>query len=131
MRMRSGFSALVLTAAMSFAACDESPTGPSSGAVAVVEVGSEVFRVWLRTPDQIEAARAALAGGPASIPNGRIVSGTEVNTGWSWHLEDVTFAAVTIELCDGRPSAVEREGTAFGGGRFCPWSARVVSVNEL
>ena len=56
------------------------------------------------------AARAAQAGGRARIPIGRIASGTQVNAGWSWHLEDVSFVEVAIELCDGRPSDVERQG---------------------
>jgi ABC-type glycerol-3-phosphate transport system substrate-binding protein len=30
----------------------------------------------------------------------------------------------------GGPSDVEREGTSFGGGRYCPWSATVVRVEE-
>ena len=63
------------------------------------------------------------------IPIGRIVAGTQVNSGWSWHLEDVTFAEVAIELCDGRPSDVERAGIQFGGGRFCPWNATVVRID--
>jgi hypothetical protein len=49
--------------------------------------------------------------------------------GWNWHLEDVTFAESTIELCDGRPSDVERQGTSFGGGRFCPWAATIIDIN--
>jgi hypothetical protein len=93
-------------------------------------VADETFRVQLTDEAQIAAARSAQAGGPARIPNGRIVTGTSVNVGWSWHLEDVQFAEVTIELCDGRPSDVERQGVAFGGGRFCPWTARVISVDE-
>jgi len=44
------------------------------------------------------AARAAQSGGREKIPTGRIVVGTQVNTGWTWHLEGVTFAEVTIEL---------------------------------
>jgi hypothetical protein len=44
------------------------------------------------------AARAAQSGGREKIPTGRIVAGTQVNTGWTWHLEAVTFAEVTIEL---------------------------------
>ena len=44
------------------------------------------------------AARAAQSGGREKIPTGRIVAGTQVNTGWTWHLEGVTFAEVTIEL---------------------------------
>jgi len=129
MKMHHAFFALGL-ALLPLIACNESPTEPSSGAVATIEVGPEQFRVWLRTPEQIDAARAALAGGSASIPIGRIVPGTEFNTGWSWHLEDVAFAEVTMELCDGRPSAVEKQGTQFGGGRFCPWNAKVVRVDE-
>jgi len=78
-------------------------------------VASEIFRVQLVGGRLIEAARAAQAGGSARIPIGRIVLGAGVNTGWSWHLEDVEFAEATIELCDGRPSDVERQGTQFGG----------------
>ena len=37
---------------------------------------------------------------------------------------------ITTEVCDGRPSDVEREGVSFGGGRFCPWAARVISIDE-
>jgi hypothetical protein len=55
-------------------------------------VADECFRVWLTEREQIDAARAAQAGGSARIPNGRVVSGTQVNTGWNGHLEDVSFA---------------------------------------
>jgi hypothetical protein len=112
-------------------ACDEgTPTDPSAGAVVTFSVVNETFRVWLTDEQQIAAARAAQNGGSARIPNGRIVQGAQVNIGWSWHLADVTFAEFTIELCDGRPSDVERQGTGFGGGRFCPWSAQVVAIEE-
>lgn len=112
------------------AGCSDSPTSPSAGAVVTFQVVDERFKVRLTTPDQINAARQARAGGAANIPNGRIVAGTDVNAGWSWHLEDVNFAEITIEVCDGRPSDVEREGTNYGGGRYCPWSAVVVSIDE-
>lgn len=106
------------------------PTAPSSGALVTFNVANEVFRVLLTDADSIAAARAAQNGGPANIPNGRIVAGTQVNTGWSWHLEDVEFAEVSIELCDGRPSDVERQGVGYGGGRYCPWGATVVRIDE-
>ena len=121
-------SALGLT--LSVMACDETPTAPSSEAVVTFRVVNETFRVLLTAPDQLAAARAAEAGGRARIPLGRIVSGTQVNTGWSWHLEDVTFAEATIEVCDGLPSHVEREGTQFAGGSYCPWSAVIVRIDE-
>ena len=106
----------------------DSSTSPSGLATVTLGVGGETFRVALTTPQQVTAARAAQSGGPARIPNGRIVAGAQVNTGWNWHLEGVEFVEVAIELCDGRPSDVERQGTAFGGGRFCPWSARVLRI---
>ena len=122
---------LIAALALLTSACDDTSTDPSEDPIAVVRVGEETFRIRLDTPALHGAARAALAGGSASIPNGRIVSGTDINAGWSWHLTGVAFAEVTIELCDGSPSMVEsavRAGTVFGGGRFCPWSARVVAI---
>jgi hypothetical protein len=104
------------------------PTAPSPGAIVTFRVADETFRALLIRDDQIAAARRAQSGGPARIPSGRIVAGTQVNRGWSWHVEELIFAEATIELCDGRPSDVERQGTAFGGGRYCPWSAAIVSI---
>jgi hypothetical protein len=103
---------------------------PSSGALVTLSVADETFRLWVAGDKQIAAARAAQSGGRARTPNGRIVSGAQVNAGWSWHIEDVEFVEFTIELCDGRPSDVERESTSCGGGRFCPWTARVVRIQE-
>ena len=123
--------AAVALVAMLGAACgDGGPSAPSSGAIVTLAVSGETLRVALTTPAQVAAARAAQAGGLARIPSGRIASGTQVNAGWSWHLEDVAFVEVAIELCDGRPSDVERQGTAFGGGRFCPWTATVTRIDE-
>jgi hypothetical protein len=99
-------------------------------AVVIFDVAGETFRVEVIGSEQISAARAAQALGTTIIPNGRIAVGTQINKGWSWHLEDVDLAAVAVELCDGRPSDVERDGIRFGGGRFCPWSARVLMVSS-
>ena len=126
---RSTFALIALGLLVS--GCDGSPADPSNDPVAVVRVGEETFRIRLDAAAPQAAARAALLGGSASIPNGRIVRGTDVNAGWSWHLTEVAFAEITIELCDGSPSMVEqavRAGAEFGGGRFCPWSARVVAI---
>ena len=121
---------VVLAAALLLSACDESPNDPSSAVVVTFRVADETFRAALTTKEQVDAARAAQNGGRAKIPNGRIVLGTQVNTGWTWHLEDVSFAEATIEVCDGRPSDVERQGTGFGGGRYCPWSATITRIDE-
>jgi len=127
-RRRITFAALLMS--ILTAACADGPTSPSDTAVATFGIAGETFRVQLVGTRQIEAARAAQAGGPARIPNGRIVIGVGINSGWSWHLEDVEFVQVATELCDGRPSDVERQGTQFGGGRFCPWGARVLAIDD-
>jgi hypothetical protein len=111
------------------AGCDDGPTRPSSRAIVTFAVANERFRVSLESDEELAAARAAQAGGAARIPIGRIAAGTDVNSGWTWHLEGVTFAEVTTELCDGRPSDVERLGAAFGGGRYCPWAASIVDID--
>lgn len=131
-QLRSVFAALALVAPLALmAACDDdSPTSPSNATVVTFRVQNETFRVRLTTREQVDAAKAARDGGPANIPTGRIVAGQDVNVGWSWHLEDVGFAEATIELCDGLPSYVEAAGASYGGGRFCPWSAEIVSIRE-
>ena len=128
--IRAPFLSVVAAAAIvSSAGCDGSPSSPTTFAVVTFSVGNERFRVSLTGPDAIAAARAAQAGGPARIPIGHVVGGTQVNTGWSWHLEDVVFAEATVEVCDGRPSDVERQGSSFGGGRYCPWAATIVAID--
>jgi hypothetical protein len=126
--MRTPLAVLVIAPLLS--ACGRGPSAPSDSAVATFRVADETFRVRLTGAAQVAAARAAMSGGPLRIPNGRIAAGTDVNVGWSWHVEDVTFAEATIELCDGRPSDVERAGVGFGGGRYCPWSAVVVEIKS-
>ena len=122
-------SSAPLVAVLLWGCSGASPAQPSGGAVATIRVVDETFRVRLATEDQIAAARRAQAGALARIPTGRIVTGTEVNAGWHWHLEDVAFVEAAIEACDGRPSQVEQLGAAFDGGRFCPWAASVISVD--
>ena len=122
----------LLFMASALGGCESKPASqPSGGALVTFLVANESFRVWLADPAQVAAARRAQAGGSARIPNGRIVAGTQVNAGWSWHLEDVEFAGATIELCDGRPSDVEEQGVGFGGGRYCPWTATIQSLVEM
>ena len=106
--------------------------GQSAGPVVVTfEVAAdERFKALLVEPADIEIARQLLAGQDApSIPNGRVVRVTGVNNGYSWSLDpnDIEFADVTVEVCDGLPSDVEA-GT-ISGDRYCPWSALVVAVD--
>jgi len=108
-----------------------SPTGSPSGVIVTIRVSGEEYRVLVLDPQQVAYAEALLEGEEApGIPNGRVIVGDDggVNTGWSWHIDpnDFEFVDMTIELCDGRPSFVERG--EVDGGRFCPWSAEVVEI---
>lgn len=126
---RAALPIVVAIALLTGACDDDSPTAPTAVAVVTFDVVGERFRVRLTSDEQLEAARAAQAGGRASIPVGRIVAGADVNVPWSWHLEDVSFAEAAIEVCDGLPSHVEDAGgPAFATGTYCPWSARVVNI---
>jgi hypothetical protein len=42
----------------------------------------------------------------------------------------VIFVILRGNLSLSRPSHVEREGLAFGGGRYCPWSAMILRIDE-
>lgn len=62
--------------------------------------------------------------------NGPIERGTkDYNDNWSWHFVENQWglAEISTEVCDGRPSFVEKEIDYWVDqvGRFCPWSSRV------
>lgn len=82
--------------------------------------------------ENVAHARALLAGtGDGPIPNGILVLGdADVNVPWSWHIDPATleWADMTTEVCDGTPSQIE-DGT-FTYERFCPWSAKVIRIEE-
>lgn len=121
-------ASFALGSSLWLSACDDSPTSPTASAVVTFRVGAETFRARVVGADQVAAAEAARAGGSASIPAGRLEAGAEVNTGWSWHMVDVTFVEAAIELCDGLPSHVEAAGVSYANGRYCPWGASVIDI---
>lgn len=93
-------------------------------------VETETYRVLLTDAADITNAQDLLAGKEApGIPNGRLVLGASgVNTGHDWSIdpEDIEFADMTTEVCDGTPSQID-DGT-FTNDRFCPWTAKVVAI---
>ena len=93
---------------------------------------SEQYKIRLTDPIDIEIARKLLDGNEApGIPNGVVIRGSsDVNVGYSWHIdpETVEFASVTTEVCDGLPSDVETG--LITSDRYCPWSAKVVAIDE-
>jgi hypothetical protein len=127
-------------------AVDNEPAGglpPSEqldeGVLATFDVAGEVFQVWVTNPQTVQQILDLAAGeSTANIPNGVILRGSgaaDYNLPWSWHLDpqQIEMAEVTTEVCDGRPSYVEEHLDEFVDtvGRYCPWSARLVSVEVL
>ena len=126
-----------LLAALSalLAACSGVPFGqpiaaPKDVVVTVRVADAEEYRIRLTDPDDIGIAHKLLSGEAAPrIPNGRVVRGEpDVNVGYSWHIDPASleFADTTTEVCDGRPSDVERG--AISSDRYCPWSANIVAI---
>jgi hypothetical protein len=103
---------------------------PGSVVVTVRVADAEEYRLRLTDPDDIGIAQQLLAGEAAPrIPNGRVVRGeVDVNVGYSWHIDpaSIEFVDVATEVCDGRPSDVERG--LITSDRYCPWSAQVVAI---
>ncbi|MDP2623796.1 MAG: hypothetical protein Q8Q29_08365, partial [Actinomycetota bacterium] len=81
------------------------------------------------------ARQAGAAGTNPGIPNGKILPGDGgVNVGHEWHIEEVEFADIAIEICDGTVSYIDDLGyedyVSQHGDRFCPWSADLVDLIE-
>lgn len=136
-RRRRLRAAALLAVAWLLGSCHRADdTGLKGGVLAVFAVQEERFAIFVTNPatcGQIIALRNGLS--QASIPNGRVRRGqVAYNLPWSWHIdpEDVAMAEAAIELCDARPSYIEAHLDEWLDTvvRFCPWSARLVSVTD-
>jgi hypothetical protein len=90
--------------------------------------GFETFKMKLTDPAVIADARANMAGQTSAFPVGNLAKGTAENTGFTWHLVNVQFAEMTIELCDGTPTYVENHQSEFR--TYCPWVSKVIAINN-
>ena len=108
-----------------------SPTPRVAPIIVTFEVADDQrFKVLLTDPAAIKTAADLLAGEDVpSIPNGRVIRQTGVNTGYSWSLDpnDIRFTDETDEDCDGSPSDVE--SGQVPGDRYCPSAAQVVAID--
>jgi hypothetical protein len=115
-----------------------SPTSPKleGGVLATFDVMGERYSIFITNFKTIEQVLALSNGqSNARIPSGRLIKGREAhNASWNWHIdpEDIQMAEITMELCDGRPSDVEKDIDYWVDtvGRFCPWSAVLVALKD-
>jgi hypothetical protein len=128
----TALAALATLAALAATACDSDPTTPEGPPLFVLEVSGETFRAVVLDTMQVRLLEERMAAGTEGVVNGELLPGDGgFNQPWGWHWdpETVHVADTSIELCDGRPSLVEEDLPYWLDtvGRFCPWSARVVS----
>jgi hypothetical protein len=120
----------VLLAACGGTSSEGSVAAPNDVVITVRVADAEEYRIRLTDANDIAIARKLLVGEAAPhIPNGQVVRGEpDVNVRYTWHIDpaSVEFADTTTEVCDGRPSDVERG--AISSDRYCPWSAKVVAI---
>lgn len=117
----------------------ERPSALAGGVLATFEVEGERFKVWVTNPVAIDALFALDEGSAtASIPNGRLHSGTGTgrhNAPWHWYLDpnDIEIVDATTEVCDATPSYVEANRRDFirSVGRYCPWTAELVALQDF
>lgn len=76
-------------------------------------------------------------GAAATIPVGRILRGPGQgghNDPYRWHLdpEEIAFAQVAIEVCDGTPTFVDQRVDYFVDvvKTCCAWAARLVALDD-
>lgn len=138
--LSTALSAAALIAAVGLSACDTSDPEPALFTIRACEnsnvsPGGETFQVRITDPDVIAEAERLVGSEDQRIVTGPLVRGDGgFNAPWSWHLDpdSVTFADVTVEVCDGCPHMVEEDLDYWVDtvGRFCPWSTEVVERVE-
>ena len=98
--------------------------------VATFNVAGQTFKVKFTKAADIALARKVLAGKvtPIPFPMGKIVYGApDVNTGYTWHLDNVTWTENATEVCDGRPRS-DVETHHLTSPYYCPWGAKLTAL---
>eukprot|EP01088_Endostelium_zonatum_P015243 TRINITY_DN364_c0_g1_i1.p1 TRINITY_DN364_c0_g1~~TRINITY_DN364_c0_g1_i1.p1 ORF type:complete len:187 (-),score=40.21 TRINITY_DN364_c0_g1_i1:118-678(-) len=117
---------LILVSFMALAQCQN-----ISAIVTFLVVDIEAYKIEVISQSNLDIACSWLRGevGPL-IPVGNLIRNeTDVNVGWSWHVDpaSLNFVDATVELCDAIPSMIE-DGS-FTVDYFCPWAAQPVKVD--
>jgi hypothetical protein len=107
---------------------------PTAGLYATFHVVNDVFYASITNPSGIDQALALWLGqSQANIPVGQLECGNGTyNCGWRWRMNpaSITFAELTIEVCDATPSYVENNCPSFPSAQYCPWSAKLVQLRD-
>ncbi|UCG54121.1 MAG: hypothetical protein JSV32_05845 [Dehalococcoidia bacterium] len=109
----------------------------SGGILVTFDVEGEEYKILVKNEDTITDILALQKGeSQAKIPSGKVLGeAVSYNAPWSWHIDpyDIHMAEFTIEVCSGLPSHVEEDLDYWVNtlGRFCPWSAEIVEIQDF
>lgn len=126
---------LIITALLALAFLSLQVPQTPSGDFFVVDVLGERFVIHVTDPETVSLANENLEGKNKLFPSGQLARGDGgFNKPWSWYLkpETVRMVEVSIEVCDGTPSFVEKELDYWFGTvkSYCPWAGRIVAVGR-
>ncbi len=127
---------------VSLAACSTSESEPE-GALFTVRAcesseavpGGETFRIRIHDSEMIAEAERLVESDDQRVLNAPLRRGDGgFNAPWSWHMDpdEITFADLTVEVCDGCPHMIEEDLDYWIDtvGRYCPWSTDVIERVE-
>jgi hypothetical protein len=118
-----------------FSGCHSASDPETAYFKVAVATEADTFVIALADPATIAEARALADGQePSKHVTGLVVSeAVPYNAPWSFHLDpaSISFAEMSIEVCDAATSYVEEHLAEVGGAflpgrRWCPWSSRVI-----
>jgi hypothetical protein len=100
-----------------------------------IDVVGERFTLQATDPGTIQQLIDNYNGKNNFHVTGTLVKGSGgFNSPWSWHLDpsSVRMAEISIELCDGTPSFVEKNLDYWLDTvhNYCPWGSKVVAINK-
>ncbi|HRI70909.1 MAG TPA: hypothetical protein PK156_42035 [Polyangium sp.] len=106
-----------------------------NGALVTFDIAGQTFSVWIENGAFIDEAKMLLAAGQQKVPVfNQVIDGRDCDSDWTYHVDpnDVGFADVTIELCDGTPQYIEDNKAEWISTvkQYCPWSAKVTAVDD-
>jgi hypothetical protein len=128
----------VVVAALLISCSQSPPPTPPDNASVIAEFRTSdgvSYRILLSGASAEHVRQAHASGESPGIPNGRINPGDGgVNTGHDWHVTDVEFADITIEVCDATAGYIDELGyqefVNQHGQSFCPWNAELVGLSD-
>jgi hypothetical protein len=128
-------SSLLVAIMVILAACQNAKDSGTAYFKVAGATEADTFVIALTDPTLIAEARAEAAGQePVKHVTGLVVAeAASYNAPWSFHLDpaSISFAEMSIEVCDAATSYVEEHLAEVGGAflpgrRWCPWSSRVI-----